>query len=318
MQRQNVTLVEVGPRDGLQNEAQLLSTEDKIELVAQLAAAGLERIEVASFVHPKRVPQMADAEAVVAGVKARLKGAEHRPTLLGLVLNRRGLDRALAAGVDEVGYVVVASDTFGQKNQGVTAAEALEVWRELAAAARAARVPASLTVAAAWGCPFEGVVPPAGVLEIAKAGLEAGPSEIGLADTIGVGGPREVSQLVQGVVEAAGDIPVRGHFHDTRNTGVANAWAAFEAGATRIDASVGGLGGCPFAKPTRPPRDGAPTAATGNVPTEDVLYAFSRSEIETGVSLEALLETSGWLSERLGRPLPSKLSGAGPAPHPRP
>ncbi len=293
-----VTIVEVGPRDGLQSEPEVLATEVKIAFIERLVAAGIRRLEAVSFVHPKRVPQMADAEAVMAGVP-RSAGVVY----IGLVLNERGFERALAAGVDEIGFVIVASDTFNRRNQGVSSRESAAAWMRIAAAARSAGVPANVMISAAWGCPFEGEVPAQRVIELAELALAEQPAEIALADTIGVAAPWQVRSLVGEILARCDDIPLRGHFHNTRNTGIANACAAIEAGASRIDASTGGIGGCPFAP-----------AATGNIATEDLLYVLNRSGISSGVSMSALLDTSAWLGEQMRRPVPSMLSRAGDFP----
>jgi hydroxymethylglutaryl-CoA lyase len=290
-----VEILEVGPRDGLQNEPGVVPTATKIELIERLIAAGLRRIEVASFVNPARVPQMADAEEILRTLPRRV-GVSY----VGLVLNRRGLDRAVAAGCDEIGMAVVASDTFNRRNQGVSTAESIAAWHDIAAAARAAGIRAQVTVSAVCGCPFEGEVPSARVVDIARQVAESAPCEIALADTIGVGVPAQVTDLVHEVRAAVPSIPLRGHFHNTRNTGLANAYAAVEAGIRVLDASLGGIGGCPFAP-----------AATGNIPTEDLVYMLHRSGFETGVSLEKLIDASGWLQERLGRPVPGMLVKAG-------
>ncbi|MBO2447837.1 hydroxymethylglutaryl-CoA lyase [Actinomadura barringtoniae] len=298
----HTTLVEVGPRDGLQNEDVILSTEDKIELIRRSVAAGIRRVEAVSFVHPQRVPQMADAEEVMAGVPRR-DGVSY----IGLVLNRRGLDRALAARVDEVNVVVVATDTFCVRNQGCTTAEALDAWDDIAAAAIEAGVPASMTIAAAFGCPFEGETAPSQVVELARRARDAGAVEIALADTIGVGVPGQVRELTRRVREAAPAVPLRFHFHNTRNTGYANAIAAVEEGVTVLDASTGGFGGCPFAP-----------AATGNIATEDLLYSLHRMGIDTGVSMSTVVDTADWLGDRLGKPTPALLGRAGTFPAPSP
>jgi hydroxymethylglutaryl-CoA lyase len=291
----HVEILEVGPRDGLQNEPGVLPTSTKVELIERLIGAGLKRIEVASFVNPVRVPQMADAEQLLAALP-RHAGARY----VGLVLNRRGFDRALAAGCDEIGMAVVASDTFNRRNQGASTAQSIATWHEIAAAAHAAGIGAQVTISAVCGCPFEGEVPAARVVDIARQVAESAPCEIALADTIGVGVPVQVARLIEQVRAAVPNIPLRGHFHNTRNTGLANAYAAVEAGVRILDASLGGIGGCPFAP-----------AATGNVPTEDLVYMLERSGVETGVSLAALIETSRWLQEVIGRPVPGMLVKAG-------
>ena len=290
-----VEILEVGPRDGLQNEPGVVPTATKIELIERMIAAGLRRIEVASFVNPARVPQMADAEEILRTLPRRV-GVSY----VGLVLNRRGFDRAVAAGCDEIGMAVVASDTFNRRNQGASTAESIAAWHDIAAAARAAGIRAQVTISAVCGCPFEGEVPSARVVDIARQVAESAPCEIALADTIGVGVPAQVTDLVHQVRAAVPSIPLRGHFHNTRNTGLANAYAAVEAGIRVLDASLGGIGGCPFAP-----------AATGNIPTEDLVYMLHRSGFETGVSLEKLIDASGWLQERLGRPVPGMLVKAG-------
>jgi len=290
-----VTIVDVSPRDGLQNEATLLSTETKVALIERLIAAGVRRIEVTSFVHPKRVPQMADAEAVMAAVPRRDDVA-----YIGLVLNRRGLERALAAEVDEVNAVVVASDTFNRRNQGVGTEQSLEDWAGIAAAAHDAGVRASVTIAAAFGCPFEGEVPAERVVEVARRALDAGPDELAIADTIGVGVPRQVHRLGAGIRAIDGQVPLRIHLHNTRNTGYANAVAAVDSGFATLDASVGGVGGCPFAP-----------NATGNIATEDLTYLLERQGEPTGLDLDALRLTGGWLGEQLGAPAPALLGRAG-------
>lgn len=293
-----VELVEVGPRDGLQNESVLVSTADKVALIRRCVAAGARRIEVASFVNPRKVPQMADAEAVVEEL-----GGVEGVTRIGLVLNLRGAERALACGVDQLGAVAVASDSFGIRNQGQTSAQSVEESAKIVAMARAAGRSAQVTIATAFGCPFEGAVDPAHVLAMARRLAQAGPVEIALADTIGVAVPAEVTALVQAVSAAIAPLPVRVHFHDTRNTGLANVWAAVEAGAATVDASLGGLGGCPFAP-----------GAAGNVGTEDVTYLLSRSGFETGLDLEKLIAASQWLSGVMGKALPASVSRAGPFP----
>lgn len=287
-------IVEVSPRDGLQNEAARLSTAAKLRLINGLAAAGLRRIEATSFVHPRLVPQMADAEAV----------AELLPrgvvSWIGLVLNERGLDRAIAAGLDEVNIVVVASETFSGRNQGMTITEAIASWHRLARRARAAGLKISLTIAAAFGCPFEGEISPAAVRDVLRRCLEVAPDELALADTIGVGVPRQVRALAEVAATAAPSLALRWHFHNTRNTGYANAIAAVESGAAALDASVGGIGGCPFAP-----------AATGNIATEDLVYLLERSGVATGVDAQRLMSVLPELAADIGHPVPGQLSRAG-------
>lgn len=292
----SVEIVEVGPRDGLQLEPGVMPTATKIEFIKRLVDAGLRRIEVASFVNPKKVPQMADAEQVLAGLEKRAD-----VHYIGLVLNRRGFDRALAAGCNEIGMAVVASDTFNRRNQGVGTDESVDAWLDIAEAARAAGLRAQVTVSAAFGCPFEGEVPVERVVDVARRCAAARPFEIALADTIGVGVPAQVTELV-GAVRAVlpSGTRLRAHFHNTRNTGLANAYAAVQAGVGVLDASTGGIGGCPFAP-----------AATGNVPTEDLVYMLQRGGVDTGIDLDALLATGKWLQESLGRTVPGMLLKAG-------
>jgi isopropylmalate/homocitrate/citramalate synthase len=290
-----VTLCDVGPRDGLQNEPETLTPDVRAELVRRLAATGLPRIEGVSFVNPERVPQMAGAEEVVAGA------GEVAAELSGLVLNERGWERLAATTLDRVNVTLAATEEFNLRNGNATLAEATErVERVLAVADR----PATATISVAFGCPFEGEVDPAVVADLAERLVAAGAGEVVLADTIGVATPRPVARLVERCSILG--VAVGGHFHDTRHTGVACAWAALEAGATVLDASVGGLGGCPFA-----PR------ATGNVATEDVLYLLERERVETGVDLDALIGVARWLEELLGRELPGRVYRAGGFPgHP--
>lgn len=298
---QSIELVEVGPRDGLQNEPDIVSTRDKVALIERMIAYGARRLEVASFVHPGRVPQMADAEAVIAALPD-----SDDLTYIGLVLNERGVTRALATregnkrGVDQVGCVIVASDTFGQKNQGQTIAEGIAANRAMLRLARRQGLRAQLTISAAFGCPFEGRVAPETVLRIAEELAAEEPEEIALADTIGVGVPAQVDALFGQLGELLGDaIPMRAHFHNTRGTGIANAWAAHGAGVRIFDASLGGLGGCPFA-----PR------ATGNIATEDLVYMLDHSGIATGIDLDRAIAANRWFAGRLGRELPSLVARA--------
>jgi hydroxymethylglutaryl-CoA lyase len=278
-----------------------MPTAAKIELIERLIDSGLRRLEVTSFVNPKKVPQMADAEQVLAGLAKR---ADVR--YVGLVLNRKGFERAVAAGCNEVGMAVVASDTFNRRNQGVGTEESIAAWLEIAREARAAGVRAQVTVSAAFGCPFEGEIPVARVIEVAKRVAEANPFEIAFADTIGVGVPAQVSEIIGRAREALpAAIKLRAHFHNTRNTGLANAYAAVEAGIAALDSSVGGIGGCPFAP-----------AATGNIPTEDLVYMLSRSGVATGIDLGKLVATAEWLQQTLGRSIPGMLLKAGTFPKP--
>jgi hydroxymethylglutaryl-CoA lyase len=295
--RPAIELVEVGPRDGLQSEAEIVPTQVKLQLIERLIAAGLRRIEVASFVHPKRVPQMADAEAVLAGLP-RVPGVQY----VGLVLNRKGFDRALAAGCTEIGMVTSATESFSQRNQGTSVEETVRAWEEIAPLARDAGIRAQITVTVSFGCPFEGEVPASRVIDLVKRLTDSQPLEIALADTIGVAVPAQVTDLV-GRLREATPAPLRCHFHNTRNTAVANAYAAVMAGVTTLDSSVGGIGGCPFAP-----------SATGNVATEDLVYMLERSGFSTGVDLNNLIRTGHWLQEQRGKPVPSMVSKAGPFP----
>lgn len=294
----SVEIVEVGPRDGLQNEQAIVTTEDKAALIARLLDSGARRIEVASFVNPRRVPQMADAEDLVAALPLR-----DDVTYIGLVLNERGAERALATAVNELGAVCVATDRFAMRNQGQTGEESLQVAMRVVQMAQEKGRSAQITIAGAFGCPFDGEVSPDRIVEMAQRAAQVAPREVALADTIGVASPRDVGMLVGRVATAIAPIPVRVHFHNTRNTGLANVWAAVAAGARTVDASIGGLGGCPFAP-----------GAAGNVPTEDVVYMLERSGIATGLDLDRLIETSNWVSTVLGKTLAGMVSRAGPFP----
>lgn len=299
-----IEIVEVGPRDGLQNEKVVVSTEDKIAFIEQIEAAGVKRLETVSFVHPGRVPQMADAEAVMAGLKPAPD-----VTRIGLVLNARGWDRAVETGVDQANVSIAASDGFALKNSGMTVAGQVEMLGEIVGRSHnmggGAGSGPSVTaiISTVWGCPFDGEVSVEQVEALVRDVAALGVKEIGLADTIGVGDPWAVRAKVEAARRAAPDATLRLHFHDTRNTAIANIFAGVEAGIDVIDASVGGIGGCPFAP-----------GATGNVATEDVVYMLHRAGFETGLDLDALIETARWIGDRLGRPAPSALSRAGPWP----
>jgi hydroxymethylglutaryl-CoA lyase/(R)-citramalyl-CoA lyase len=288
-----LTICDVGPRDGLQNEATTLAPAVRAELCDRLAAAGVPRVEAVSFVNPKRVPQMAGAEEVMAAI-------DRRPGTIyaGLVLNERGYERALAAGVDEIHYAFPVTDEFCARNQNSTVAEAVETSAGIVARAKDDGVRVTVTISVAFGCPFEGAVDPGHVLDVAGRVAATKPDEIVIADTVGVGVPSQVETLVAGV--AALGVPVGCHFHNTRNTGFANAVAAVAAGATVLDASLGGTGGCPFA-----PR------ATGNIATEDLVYLLHGMGHETGIDLDALIGHAAWLGEQLGKELPGQLHRAG-------
>jgi hydroxymethylglutaryl-CoA lyase len=298
----DIEMVEVGPRDGLQNEAVLFTTSQKLEFIGRALDAGVRRIEANSFVNPKLVPQMADAEAVAAGLPRRAG-----VIFIGLVLNKRGALRAIESGMDELGAVCAASDGFATRNQGMTSDASLAMCCEVVRLAREHGRRAQITISTAFGCPFDGEVDPWRVVEMARAAAAAGPLEIAIADTIGVASPGEVSSLVERVATAIKPVPVRVHFHNTRNTGLANVWAAVQAGAKTVDASLGGIGGCPFA-----PR------ATGNVPTEDVAYMLQRSGYRTGLDLDRLIASARWLGNAMGRDVPGMLNRAGAFPKPLP
>jgi hydroxymethylglutaryl-CoA lyase len=296
-----VRIVEVGARDGLQNEKEVIGTADKVALLTRLIDAGARRLEVASFVNPARVPQMADGEAVIEALPDRA-GVSY----IGLCLNKRGVLRALATreggrrGVDEAGCVLVASDTFGQRNQGQTIEEGIAENRAMLKLALEGGLVPQVTISAAFGCPFEGHVPAETVARLAGEMAEAGAVEIALADTIGVGVPAQVTDLFGRVREAAPGVRLRAHFHNTRGTGIANAWAAFEAGVEVLDSSLGGLGGCPFAP-----------KATGNIATEELVYMMDRSGVATGLDLDRLIGINHWFEGVLGRPMPSLVARAG-------
>jgi isopropylmalate/homocitrate/citramalate synthase len=283
-----VVICDVGPRDGLQNETAVLEPAVRAELVNRLAATGLPRIEAASFVNPERVPQMAGAEDVVAAIERR-EGVAYA----GLVLNEKGAERFAATQLDRLHFTLAATETFNKRNANASIDESLATLARLETDR-----PVSVSISVSFGCPFEGGVDPNRVLAIADRAVAAGAAEVVFADTIGVGVPRQVERLVR---EGAQHLPaVGGHFHNTRNTGFANAHAALEAGASVLDASVGGLGGCPFA-----PR------ATGNIATEDLVYLLEGERVETGVDLEALIGVSEWLEGVLGRTLPGQVYRAG-------
>ncbi|MSQ68135.1 MAG: hydroxymethylglutaryl-CoA lyase [Gammaproteobacteria bacterium] len=291
-------IVEVGPRDGLQSQPKLLDVPTKIEFITRLIDAGHTRLEVASFVNPKRVPQMADADELVRGLPRRA-GVKY----IGLVLNQRGFERALDSGIEQINSVDVASETFCQRNQGASTAQMSAAIAEMARAAQAARRFFGVTIAASFGCPFEGRVAPEVVLERVRRYVDLGVDEIALADSIGVAVPSQVTQLLAGVIPLLGSTPLRLHFHNTRNTGIANIYAAALAGVRIFDASCGGVGGCPFAP-----------GATGNVGTEDVLYLLEGMGLTSGVALSGIIATARWLEGPLGGQLPAMVSRATPFP----
>lgn len=297
---ERMQIVEVGPRDGLQNESVILSTEHKIDMILRLAGAGLTRIETVSFAHPDKVPQMADAEAVMEGLPQR-----DDISYIGLILNWRGWRRAVDTAVDEINMNVSASNTFNQRNQGSDTDETIDVLGQVVRDASAAGLPVTATIATSWGCPFEGEIPIERLVLVANAVSETGVSEIALADTIGVADPWSVTERINAVRQSVGEIPLRAHFHNTRNTGIANAYAAVLAGVTTLDSSVGGLGGCPFAP-----------KATGNIPTDDLVYMLERAGIATGVSLEEIIAVSRFMEPLVGKPLEAMLPKAGAFPQP--
>ena len=296
-----VEILEVAPRDGLQNESVIVATADKIALIERAIGYGARRIEVASFANPKRVPQMADAEAVIAGLPD-----DPHIRYTALCMNLRGVERAIATraggrGVDEAGCVIVATDQFGIANQGQTLTEGIAANRAMIALAKSAGMKVQVTIAASFGCPFEGPVPIARPLHIAETLAEAGAEEISFADTIGVAVPAQVGEMVTRAYERLGkDFPVRVHLHDTRGLAPANAWAAYQAGCRTFDSALGGLGGCPFAP-----------GAAGNVATEELIYMFAHSGIETGFDLEAVIVANAWFASIMGKALPSNVGRAG-------
>ena len=298
---ERVEIVDVGPRDGLQSQPQLLDTETKLMFIERLIEAGVRRLEVASFVNPKRVPQMADADAIIARLPRR-PGVSY----IGLVLNEQGFERALASGVEQINCAAVTTDSFCLRNQGKTSAEMLLVIAELARRAQQEKKFLGVTIAAAFGCPFEGEVAPATVVAIAERLHALGVDEIALADTIGVAVPSEVKRLVEAVRARIGATPLRMHFHNTRGTGIGNVFAALESGVRIFDASCGGVGGCPFAP-----------GATGNVGTEDVLYLLQRSGFDTGIDISKVIATSKWLEGPLAAPMQASMTRASVFPPPR-
>lgn len=290
-----IDIVEVGPRDGLQNDPTLLDTAVKLEFIDRLIAAGVKRMEAASFVNPKLVPAMADSDAIMAAVP------RGKCAYIGLALNERGMRRAIEAGCDEINYVMVASEGFGKANQNATPEDTADLLDRIAVLAHDAGVPLSATISVAFGDPFDGEVDRARVAALAARAQAAGAIEIALGDTIGVATPYDVAKAIEAVRAAAPKARLRLHFHNTRNTAIANVYAAVEAGVDVIDASCGGIGGCPFAP-----------KATGNVATEDVVYLLERGGIETGLDLDRLIDTARWLEEvALKHPISSALAKAG-------
>jgi hydroxymethylglutaryl-CoA lyase len=291
-----IEIVEVGPRDGLQNEKALVSTPDKIAFIRRLEACGVRRIEAVSFVNPRRVPQMEGAEEIMAALPP-----EPGRSRIGLVLNQRGWDRAVASGCDEANVVVCATDGFGVRNQGATTDEQLQTLAAIVRArTEAGGPPVSMTVSVAFGCPFDGEVSDAQVERIVAFGADLGVAEIALADTIGVADPWTVRRRFDQARAAAPAVRLRAHFHDTRGTGMANAFAAVEAGVRVLDASCGGLGGCPFAP-----------AATGNVATEDLAWMLGRAGLATGINVAEMMDTARWIGALIGKTPASALTRAG-------
>ena len=290
-----ISILEVGPRDGLQSEPEILPTEVKKEFITRTIDAGIKQIEVTSFVHPKKVPQMADAEKLVESLPEN-----DDVTYIGLIMNQRGFERARDCGIDEVGMVIVSTDTYNMKNQNVVTQESIDNWLSIAAEAKSAGIRTSVVIACSFGCPYEGEIDPEHIVSIAEQVLKGKPDVLGLADSVGVAVPSQIKKTFSLIKELAPSIPLRTHLHNTRNTGLANAAAAVEAGVSIIDASTGGIGGCPFA-----PR------ATGNIPTDDLLYMLDRSGVETGVDLRQVVKTTDWLEEQLGRAVPAMVPKAG-------
>jgi hydroxymethylglutaryl-CoA lyase len=296
-----IEIVEVGARDGLQNEKTLLAFDDKLAFIRRLDACGARRQEVVSFVNPRRVPQMAGAEEIMAALG---KDAAH--SRIGVVLNERGWDRCVAAGCDEANVVVCASDGFGIRNQGASVTEQVAAFHKMAERQKAeGGPPITMTISVAFGDPFDGEVSEDQIVALAREGHAAGVPEIALGDTIGVADPWTVRARIEAVRKAAPNAKLRMHFHDTRNTGLANAYASVEAGIDVLDASVGGLGGCPFAP-----------NATGNIGTEDLVYMLHRAGYETGYDLDQLIETGWWVSEKIGKAPASHVAKAGTFPRP--
>lgn len=292
--KDRVEIIEVSPRDGIQNEKKLLSLETKLELINRCIDSGVSRIEVTSFVNPKKVPQMAEADEICAALP---KNADTK--YIGLALNRRGFERACNAQLDEVNFVAVASDTFCTKNQGTDTQTNLELFKALSSEVTEP-IAVGVTIATAFGCPFEGEISLDRLMSVVDACMEANPFEIALADTIGVATPNDIKERIGAVRTRYPKIPIRLHLHNTRNTGFANAWAGIEAGVASLDSSFGGVGGCPFAP-----------KATGNIATEDLVYMLERSGISTGVNIDRAIETANFLEAALEKEVPGMLMKAG-------
>ncbi|WP_027414482.1 hydroxymethylglutaryl-CoA lyase [Aneurinibacillus terranovensis] len=289
-----VSLYEVGPRDGLQNEKEIIPTSLKTELIERLVSSGLKKIETTSFVHPKWIPQLADASDVLHQIK-RKNGIVYS----ALVPNMRGLERALESGLTEIAVFMSASETHNKKNINKSIAETYPVLREVVEAALAKNIKVRGYVSTAFGCPYEGEVSPAAVIQVTEELLRMGVYEVSIGDTIGVGHPRQVKEAFTALIGQCGAERIAGHFHDTRGMGLANVYAALEAGVRTFDSSIGGLGGCPYAP-----------GASGNISTEDVTYMLHAMGITTGVNLNELVKTGEFMEQVLGRPLPSKVLAA--------
>ena len=292
---EQIEIIDVAPRDGLQSQPKLLDTNTKVEFIERLIGAGIRRMEVVSFVNPKRVPQMADADEVL-----KLLPKREDVTYIGMVLNMRGFERALNNKIDEINCVVVATDTFNQRNQGVSTEQTMQSIAEIVKQARSEDLTCGVTISAAFGCPYEGEVSVSRIVELALRLTDMGVDEIALADTVGVAGPSNVKELIRAITKVIGETPLRCHFHNTRNAGVANAYVAITEGVRILDASCGGVGGCPFAP-----------AATGNVATEDLLYMIQRMGMDTGISIEGIMETARWLEGQLESQIPAMVTRAG-------
>tara|TARA_B100000686_G_C16797976_1_gene983781 strand:+ start:1299 stop:2228 length:930 start_codon:yes stop_codon:yes gene_type:complete len=294
-QPRRIELIDVGPRDGLQNETQILDVKTRVRFIELLVEAGVRRMEAVSFVNPKRVPQMANAEEIMGSLPLNSD-----VTYIGLVLNRRGFDRAIDAGCKEINYALVASDAFSKRNQGTSIEQAVEIYKDISLRAKSVNIRCSLTISTAFGCPFQGEVPQERVAELVKKCADSEPCEIALADTIGCAVPNQVTSLFRTIMGIAPKSKFRAHFHNTRNTGLANCYAAIEAGVHAIDSSAGGIGGCPFAP-----------KATGNVPSEDLIFMLHRMGIETGIDIEKMIFIGNWIGNKLGHDVPAMLGKAG-------
>jgi hydroxymethylglutaryl-CoA lyase len=297
--KEKLELVEVSPRDGLQNEPDIVDTANKLALIGHIERAGFKRLEAASFVNPKKVPQMADGDAVFEGVRAKADYQNGKVTYIALALNLRGVERALAAGAKEINYVFCASDGFSIRNNGGTVEETFRVWPEVAAAAKAGGARLSATISTAFGCPFDGEVSIDRVVAVAEMCAQQDIFELALADTIGVASPKDVHERFRAIRRVTEGLQMRAHFHNTRNTALANAVAAVEEGVRVLDGSLAGIGGCPFAP-----------GAAGNVPTEDLLYMFNRMGFDTGIDLDVAIEAAQFIGGVLGRKTPGMVSRA--------